>query len=66
MLYADRGYWIAHVHSRTKKALGRAYRRGGRDHQAKEEDSGAPERFGASSARRGVPAVRPGRLRRAS
>jgi hypothetical protein len=28
MLYADRGYWIAHVHSRTKEALGRAYRRG--------------------------------------
>ena len=38
MLYADRGYWIAHLHSRTKKDLGRAYRRsGGRDDQAKEE-----------------------------
>jgi hypothetical protein len=22
MLYADRGYWIAHVHSRMKEALG--------------------------------------------
>jgi hypothetical protein len=35
MLYADLGYWIAHVHSRTKKPLGRAYRSGGRDNQAK-------------------------------
>jgi hypothetical protein len=64
MLYADRGYWIAHIHSRTKKDLGRAYRSGGRDNHAKEEHSGAPECFGASSARRGVSAVRPGRLRR--
>jgi hypothetical protein len=64
MLYGDRGYWIAHVHSRTKKALGRAYKCGGRDDQAKEEHSGAPERFGASSAPGDVSAVRPGRLRR--
>jgi hypothetical protein len=35
MLYADRGYWIAHVHSRTKEALRRAYRGWSRDDQAK-------------------------------
>ncbi len=64
MLYADRGYWKAHLHSRTKKDLGRAYGSGGRDDQAKEEHSGAPERFGASSAPGDVSAVRPGRLRR--
>jgi hypothetical protein len=29
MLYADHGYWIGHVLSRTKEALGRAYRSGG-------------------------------------
>jgi hypothetical protein len=28
MLCGDRGYWIAHLHSRTKKDLGRAYRSG--------------------------------------
>jgi hypothetical protein len=65
MLYGDRGYWIAHLHSRTKKDLGRAYRSGGRDDQAKEEHSGVPELVGTSSAGRGVSAVRPGRLRRA-
>jgi hypothetical protein len=64
MLYGDCGYWIAHLHSRTKKDLGRAYRSGGRDDQAKEEQGGAPECFGASSARGGGSAVRPGRLRR--
>jgi hypothetical protein len=64
MLYGDHGYWIAHLHSRTKKDLGRAYRSGGRDDQAKEEQGGAPECFGASSARGGGSAVRPGRLRR--
>ena len=64
MLYADHGYWIGHVRSRTKEALGRAYRSGGRDDQAKEEHGGAPERFGASFAGRGMPVVRPGRLRR--
>ena len=65
MLYADRDYWKAHLYSRTKKDLGRAYGSGGRDDQAKEEHSGAPERFGASSAPGDVSAVRPGRLRRA-
>jgi hypothetical protein len=64
MLCGDGGYWIGHLHSRTKKDLGRAYGSGGRDDQAKEEHGGAPERFGASSARRNVSAVRPGRLRR--
>ena len=64
MLYADRGYWKAHLHSRTKKDLGRAYGSGGRDDQAKEEHSGAPGCFGASSAPGGVWAVRTGRLRR--
>jgi hypothetical protein len=46
MHYAYRGYWIAHVHSRTKEAFGRAYRGESRDDQAKEEHGGAPERFG--------------------
>ena len=66
MLCADRGYWISHVRSRTKGALRRAYRSGGRDDQAKEEHSGASEGFGPSSTRRGtMPAVRPRRVRRA-
>jgi hypothetical protein len=30
MLYADLGYWIAHVHSRTKKPLRRAYKEWGK------------------------------------
>ena len=64
MLCGDSGYWIAHLHSRTKKDLGWAYGSGVRDDQAKEEHSGAPGCFGASSARGGVSAVRPGRLRR--
>jgi hypothetical protein len=64
MLYADRGYWIAHLRSSTKEALGRASRSGSSDDQAKEEHSGAPEHVGTTSAGRGMPAVRPGRLRR--
>jgi hypothetical protein len=64
MLYADRGYWKAHLHSRTKKDLGRTYRSGGREDQAKEGHSGARGCFGASSAPGGVWAVRTGRLRR--
>ncbi len=66
MLYGDRGYFIAHAHSRTKEALGRASRSGGRDEHAREEDSGVPERLGTNSAGRGVSAVRPRRLRRAT
>jgi hypothetical protein len=65
MLYGDRGYWIGHLHSRTKEALGRAYRSGSRDDRAKEEHSGAPEHVGTSSAERVMRAVRAGRLRRA-
>ncbi len=64
MLYGDRGYCIAHARSRTREALGRASRRGGRDDQAKDEDSDAPEHLGTSDARRDVSAVRYRRLRR--
>ena len=65
MLYGDRGYCIAHAHSRTREALGRASRSEGRDEHPKVEDSGAPESRGANGAGRGVSAVRPRRLRRA-
>jgi len=65
MLYGDRGYCIAHAYSRTKEALGRASRSEIRGDQAKDEDkSSAPEAHSASSAGRGVSAVRPRRLRR--
>ena len=64
MLYSDRGYYIAHAHSRTKEALVRASASGGRDDHTKEGDSGLPERLGADGARRGVPAVRHRRLGR--
>jgi hypothetical protein len=66
MLYGDRSYCIAHARSRTKEALGRASSSGGRDEHTKEEDSGVPERLGANGARRGVPAIRARRLRRAT
>jgi hypothetical protein len=67
MLYGDRGYCIAHgARSRTKEALGRPSRSGGRDEHTKEEDSGVPERLGANGAGRGVSAVRARRLRRAT
>jgi hypothetical protein len=35
MLYAGRGYWTAHVNSRTKEAFRRAYRGWSKDDQAK-------------------------------
>jgi hypothetical protein len=65
MLYGDRGYCIAFARSRTREALGRASRSGGRDDQAKDEDNDAPEHLGTSGAGRGVSAVRYRRLRRA-
>jgi hypothetical protein len=65
MIYGDRGYCIAHAHSRPKEALGRVPRSRGRDDQAKDEHSGASERLGTSNAGRGMPAVRPRWLRRA-
>jgi hypothetical protein len=66
MLYGESGYWITHARSRTKEVLRWASTSGGRDDHAKEEDSGVPERLGASSAGRGVPAIRPRRLGRAT
>jgi hypothetical protein len=66
MLYSDRGYYIAHAHSRTKEALVRASASGGRDDHTKEGDSGLPERLGADGAGRGVPAIRHRRLGRAT
>jgi hypothetical protein len=66
MLYGDRGYCIAHAHSRTKEPLGRVSRSGAGDDQGKKEDYDAPERFGVSNAGRGVSAVRTRRLRRAT
>jgi hypothetical protein len=66
MLYSDRGYHIAHDHSRTKDVLVRVSASGGRDDHAKEGDSGVPERLGADGAGRGVPAVRHRRLGRAT
>ncbi len=65
MLYGDRGYCIAHARSTTKEVLGWASKSGGRDDHAKKEDKGVPERHGASGAGRGLPAIRPRRLRRA-
>ena len=65
MLYGDRGYCIAHARSRTREALGRASRRGGRDDQAKDENSDAPEHLGTTGgAGRGVSTVRYRRPRR--
>ena len=64
MLYGDRGYCIAHARSTTKEALGLAPTSGGGDDHTK-EDKDVPERLGASSAGRGLPAIRPRRLRRA-
>ena len=66
MLYGDRAYCIAHAYSRTREAPGRASRSGGRDEHTKDEDSDAPGRLGTNSAGRGVSAVRPRRLRRAT
>jgi len=65
MIYGDRGYCIAHAHSRPKEALGRVSRSRGRDEHTKDEDSGVPGRLGTRGAGRGMPAVRPRRLRRA-
>jgi hypothetical protein len=65
MLYGDRGYCIAHARSRTKKALGWASTSGGRDDYTKKEDKEVPGRLGVSGAGRGLPAIRPRRLRRA-
>ena len=65
MLYGDRGYCIAHARSTTKEALGWATTSGGGDDHAKKEDKDVPERLGASGAGRGLPAIRPRRLRRA-
>ena len=65
MLYGDRGYCIAHARSKTKEALGWASTSGGRDDYAKKEDRDDPERLGASGVGRGLPAIRPRRLRRA-
>ncbi len=65
MLYGDRGYCIAHACSTTKEAHGRVSTSGGGDDHTKEEDKGVPERLGASGAGRGLPAIRPRRLRRA-
>jgi hypothetical protein len=66
MLYGDRGYWIAHSHSRTEEVFGRALSSGGRDDHTKDEVSDVPEHLGDSGAGRSVPAVRPRRLRRAT
>ena len=66
MLYGDRAYCIAHAHNRTKGALGRATRGGGRDDRAKDEDSEAPEHLGPGTAGRRVSSVRIRRLRRAT
>ena len=65
MLYGDRGYCIAHARSRTKEALGWASTSGGGDDCSKKEDKDVPERLGASGAGRGLPAIRPRRLRSA-
>ena len=64
MLYGDRGYCIAHAHSRRKEALRRASTSKGRDEHSKEENSGIPERLGAGDTGRGVSALRLRRLRR--
>jgi hypothetical protein len=64
MFYGDRSYCIAQAHSRAREALGRAARSAGRDDQAKDEDSDAPEHRDTSSAGRSVSAVRYRRLRR--
>ena len=66
MFYGDRGYCVALARDRTKEVVGPASTSGGRDEHAKEEDGGVPEHLGASSAGRGVSAVRPRRLRRAA
>jgi hypothetical protein len=66
MSYCDRGYFIAYARSRTKGALGRASTSGVGDDHTKEDDSGIPERLGASGAGCGVPDIRPRRLRRAT
>ena len=64
MLYGDRGYCIAHARSTTKEALGWASTRGGGDDRTKEEDKDVSECLGASGAGRGLPTIRPRRLRR--
>ena len=66
MLYGDRGYCIAHARSRTKEAPERATKSGNRDDHAKEQDNSVPERLGAGGVGRGVPAIRPRWLRRAT
>jgi hypothetical protein len=65
MLYVDRGYCIAHARSTTKEALGWAPASGGGDDYTKKEVKDVPGRLGASGAGRGLPAIRPRRLRRA-
>ena len=53
MLYGDRGYYIAHAQSRTKKALGGASTSEGKDEHTKEKGSGVGERLrGADGDRR--------------
>ncbi len=57
MLYGDRGYYIAHAHSRTKEVLVRVSASGGRDDHAEEEAANGPPHlkalyeFGVSQAR---------------
>ena len=65
MLYGDRGYYIARARSTTKEAPGWASTSGGGDDHTKKEDKDVPERLGARGAGRGLPAIRPRRLRRA-
>jgi hypothetical protein len=52
MLYGDRGYYIAHARSRTKKALGRASRSESKDEHTKEKGTGVGEHLGANGAGR--------------
>ena len=52
MLYGDRGYYIAHARSRTKKALGRASTSEGKDEPTDEKGTGLGEHLGANGAGR--------------